>query len=296
MRNDTEIDYKEKIVRTLIYIQKHLDETLTLSDLAKVAYTSEFHFHRIFRGIVGEPVMSHVRRLRLERAAYRLKLTKQPVTRIAFDSGYETHESFTRAFSDHFGCPPSVFRNNHRNLQLSKAPSGVHYSPDGVVEEIHMAESVTNIDVKIKQIDTMRVAFVRHTGAYNEVGVAWDTLCNWAGPKGLLGNEPFVAVSYDDPGITPEEKLRYDACIVVDETVKPEGEVGVQDIGGGKYAVYRHEGPYHKLSESYALLCGEWLLNQEIKLVDSPAIEFYLNSPMDTAPEDLLTDICIPIK
>ncbi|HEX4589292.1 MAG TPA: AraC family transcriptional regulator, partial [Gemmataceae bacterium] len=81
MRADTERTYKQRILRVLVHIQQHLDEVLELEDLAGVAHFSPYHFHRVFRGMVGESVMEHVRRLRLERAAHRLKFTDEPVTR-----------------------------------------------------------------------------------------------------------------------------------------------------------------------------------------------------------------------
>jgi AraC family transcriptional regulator len=74
MRAETEQSYKERILRVLIHIQNHLDEVLPLEDLAGLVHFSPFHFHRIFRGVVGESVKEHIRRLRLERAAHRLKL------------------------------------------------------------------------------------------------------------------------------------------------------------------------------------------------------------------------------
>src|SRR5438552_3450011 len=114
MKSRTEETYKERVLRVLLYIQQHLDETIELDELARVAHFSPYHFHRLFRGMVGESVMEHVRRLRLERAAHRLKFTDQPVTRIAFEAGYETHEAFSRAFRATFEQSPSQFRESHR--------------------------------------------------------------------------------------------------------------------------------------------------------------------------------------
>src|SRR5688572_4447608 len=116
MRSRTEQAYKERLLRVLVYIQQHLDEAIELDDLARVAHFSPYHFHRLFRGMVGESVMEHIRRLRLERAAHRLKLSDQPVTQIAFDAGYETHEAFTRAFRAMFDESPSQFRKTHQAL------------------------------------------------------------------------------------------------------------------------------------------------------------------------------------
>src|ERR1017187_9684083 len=110
MRHGTQESYQERILRVLVYIQTHLDDPLTLDDLAGVACFSPYHFHRIFRGLVGEPVAEHLRRLRLERAAGRLKFTDRQVIDIALDAGYDSHEAFTRAFRANFGRPPSIYR------------------------------------------------------------------------------------------------------------------------------------------------------------------------------------------
>ncbi len=98
MKSSTRSDYAGRVLRVLTHIQEHLDAPLVLSDLAALAHFSPFHFHRVFRGMVGESVLQHVRRLRLERAAMQLKTTADSVTSIALDAGYEAHEAFTRAF------------------------------------------------------------------------------------------------------------------------------------------------------------------------------------------------------
>jgi len=91
MKPSTEQDYYERIVRTLVHIQRHLDDELELDTLASVAAFSRFHFHRVFRGLVGESLKEYVRRLRLERAAQRLKQQCDPIIQIALEAGFETH-------------------------------------------------------------------------------------------------------------------------------------------------------------------------------------------------------------
>lgn len=114
MRTPTLEDYQKRILKTLVHIQNHLNGDLSLDELADVANFSPLHFHRIFRGLVGESVKEHVRRLRLERAAFQLRFTGQPVTELAFEAGYETLESFSRAFRSMFGESPAEFRKAHR--------------------------------------------------------------------------------------------------------------------------------------------------------------------------------------
>jgi AraC family transcriptional regulator len=284
----TQQTYKERVLAVLVHIQTHLDEALRLEDLAAVAYFSPYHFHRIFRGMVGESVMEHIRRLRLERGAHRLKFSDRPVTQIAFEAGYETHEAFTRAFRAMFGESPSGFREIHQALPQKRVPSGVHFAPDGRVEDFDaMQTGGPPMDVRIEKVDAMRVAFVRHVGPYDQVGETWAKLMGWAGPRGLLGPRmAALAILHDDPEVTPPERIRYDACLVVGGDFEPEGEVGVQEIEGGDYAVTTHRGPYAKLGETYARLCGEWLPSSARELRSKPGLEFYRNSPQSTAPEN----------
>ncbi len=293
MRPQTEQAYRERILRVLVHIQTHLGEALSLDDLAAVARFSPYHFHRIFRGMVGESVKEHVRRLRLERAAYRLKYGGQPVTQVAFEAGYETHEAFTRAFGATFGVSPSQFRELRRLPPGRNGRSGVHYEPEGRLDGFQPVRAGgVSVDVRVESIPVLRVAFMRHTGPYEGVGETWEKLMAWAGPRGLVGKDTTIlGVPYDDPEVTPPEKVRYDACIVVDEHFRPEGEVGVQQVGGGEYAVTTHRGPYRSVGETFDRLCGEWLPASGRELRSAPPLLVCRN----TGPEDLLTDVCMPL-
>ena len=290
--------YKERILRVLVYIQQRLDEDLSLTELAAMAHFSPYHFHRIFRGMVGESIGEHIRRLRLERAATRLKNTQDSVTRLAFDAGYESHEAFTRAFRAMFGQSPSRFRASQSDLPWIEVPSGVHYRPRGDVmdfDPLRKGESL--MKVGIKKVEPTRVAFMRHIGPYEECKSTWEQLATWAGANGMLRpGVQFIGICHDDPEVTPPEKIRYDACITVDDDFQPEGEVGVQVISAGDYGMTTHVGPYNRLGETYARLCGQWAPTSGRELKSSPCFEVYLNCPDDTAPEDLLTDVYVPLE
>ncbi len=296
MKPQTEKDYKERMLRVLAHIQQNLDEALSPEDLAAVAHFSPFHFHRIFQGMVGESLMAHVRRLRLERAATRLKHSDQPVTQIAFEAGYETPEAFTRAFHRMFGNSPTRFREIHQPLPMPDVPSGVHYAPGGGPSDFTATRRDSAMEASVKKIDEMKVVFIRHVGPYNDVGPTWERLCKWAGKKGLIWWKPtMLGLCHDDPAITPPDKIRYDACIVTKKEVEPEGEVGVQTIAGGDYAVAIHRGPYEKLGETYAALCGQWIPGQGREIAAAPAFEIYKNSPHKTKPEKLVTEVHVPL-
>jgi AraC family transcriptional regulator len=295
MKKSTEQEYTKRILNVLVFLQKNLDEERSLEEYARVAHFSPYHFHRIFRGMVGETLHEHIRRLRLERAATRLKRTDRSIIEIAVEAGYETHEAFTRAFRALCGCTPSHCRRD-RSTGLAFG-TGLHYQENGSANEMQLPTGGEAMEVRIEHVEPLRVAFVRHVGPYHEVNVAWERLCTQLGKDGLLGpGTRFVGICYDDPEVTPPEKIRYDACVTVDNDFAAEDDVGVQTIGGGEYAVTTHVGPYHLLGQTYAQLLGQWLPRSGRELRSEPSLEFYLNTPESTDPEDLITDIYAPLE
>ena len=153
------------------------------------------------------------------------------------------------------------------------------------------------MNVTIRNLKPTRVAFMRHIGPYNGVGQTWEKLLMQLGKEGLLGaGTQFIGICHDDPGVTPPAKVRYDACVTVDHTFAASGEIGRQTVPGGDYAVLTHFGPYEKLNESYAKLLGQWLPRSGRRLRLTPCFEIYFNSPENTEPEDLVTDLHAPLE
>jgi AraC family transcriptional regulator len=106
----------------------------------------------------------------------------------------------------------------------------------------------------------------------------------------------FVGICHGDPRATTGGELSYDACVTVDDGFRADREIGVQTIPGGDYAVIRHVGPYRTLAKTYALLLGRWLPQSGRELGSTPCFEVYLNSPYSVAPEELVTDIYVPLR
>jgi AraC family transcriptional regulator len=279
----TEQTYRERILKVQRFIQEHLDEELPLDRLARVAHFSPYHFHRIFRGLVGEGAHEYVRRLRLESAAFALKSSGRSIIRVALDAGYGTHEAFSRAFRQQFGVSPSQYRAGRKPL-----------SPKEIVT---MTTDTAVREVRFETVPPRRVAFLRHVGPYHTVGATFGRLMAWAGPRGLLGTQELViAIPYDDPEVTPADKVRTDCCVTVGDDVGPDGEVGVQTLEGGECAVLTHTGPYRQLGESYRWLFGTWLPASGRELRNAPAFEIARNSPQDTPSEQLRTDVYLPLE
>lgn len=106
---------KEQILavqRMQDYIEAHLEETVGLSDLATVSLFSPWHSHRLFQEYTGLTPASYIRRLRLAKAALRLKNENVHIIDVAFDLGFGSVDGFTRAFFREFGMCPSEYAAN----------------------------------------------------------------------------------------------------------------------------------------------------------------------------------------
>lgn len=287
-RERTREDYQQRILRVLMHLQRHLDEPLRLDGLAELAGYSSCHFHRIFTGMVGETVADHVRRLRMERAALALRDLRRSVLRIALDAGYEDHSAFARAFRGRFGCTPSAWRRRPRALPQSEDPRR-HLDP--------RPDRKPAMDISIRTVDPLRVAFVRHIGPYQDCGPAWGKLVAWAQPRGLLGGAPIVlGVGHDDPSVTEPAHIRYDACVVIPDGFVVDGGIGVQVLPGGEHAVTVHHGPYDQLTAVYAEIMGRWLPSQGRRIGRGSPYEIYLNDMRKIPPQDLLTEVRVPLE
>ncbi len=282
----TNKQYQERINLVWLFIQNNLDENLKLEELAAIAFLSPYHFHRIFTAMTGESIIQYIRRLRLERAANRMIYTDHDITTIGLANGYETPAAFSRAFKQQFGSSPTTFRKNKDLSSIYNLKTPID-TDDPV------------LDYSIVHFKPQKVLFVRKTGHYMESAfAAWECLMPYAMDHGLVNEDTRnYGIPLDCPDITQHEKMRYDACMTIDDSVKPDGEFGIQTIRGGRYAVFTHTGHYEKLEQTYNQIIKNWLPNTNYDLMNAPAFESYLNPELlESAPEQLKTEIYIPIQ
>ena len=300
MKPTTYDDYRRRIEAVLRHVRRHLDAPLPPAELARVACLSSHHFQRIFRGMVGESLAGHVRRMRLERAALRLRGGEATVLEVALDSGYTAHEPFTRAFRRHFGVTPTAFRERDRGARLPAVANGIHFTDaDPVLPTAPAPMENVMLDVQVRTLDPLRLAAIRHVGPYQAIGGAFERLMGWAFQRGLVGPGALtVGVYHDDPNVTSPDELRADAGVSVAADVQPDSSAGVSivDVPRGEYAVGTLRGSYEQLPAAYDWLIGQWLPSSGREADDRPCLDVYRNSPMDTAPEDLVTEIYLPLK
>ncbi|CAN7146317.1 GyrI-like domain-containing protein [Trinickia sp. LjRoot230] len=155
-------------------------------------------------------------------------------------------------------------------------------------------------EVAIRHLEPMEILSVDHVGPYMQIGNAFDALCGWLAKHNLLTADiRMVGVYYDDPSVVEENALRSKAGVLLPESVRASvtlsPPVSLTHVKGGEYAVLRHQGPYADMPAAYQWLYGTWLVQSGRKVADAPAFEAYLNNPRDTAPADLITEICLPL-
>ncbi len=291
MRKRTLEEYESRLLKVQMYIQRHLDRNLELDELAKVACFSPFHFHRIFGALVGESLKEYIRRLRLERSAAMLFYGDRGVSEIASLIGYDNNQSFSRAFKEHFGVSPRDYRKLRKQRQIHPPPDCV----DAYVFKLRR-EGSEPYEVKVEDFPERTVAFVRHIGPYHECITAWEKLCSQPGIQTYLKSGSMIGIAYDDPAVTSHEKIRYDACVEIDQNCPVLDGIGKQKLPGGKYAVIMHRGPYEGLYAAGQYFFREWLPDSGCELRPSPIYDIYYNCAKDVPPEELLTALCFPIK
>jgi AraC family transcriptional regulator len=295
------------LVSSLVHIQTHLQEELLLEDLAGRVGFSPFHFHRIFTEYVGEPVKEYVRRLRLERSAYRLKISRDPVVRIALEAGFKTHESFTRAFKKQFGLNPGAYRKDFvREAEDRKRQLKLKYvQRDAFADNSALLPNqATAVQVRVERLRPILVAFIRHTGPYESILEPgsklislWKNLFQWGARHGLVDNDSLlIGVPQDDPSVTPPEKLRFDIGIHVREFREPVDTIGCQTVGSGLYAIGRHYGPFENLADTYAHIYDACVASGKYQLVPAPPFEIYSHSRIHDDLHIHYTDVYMAVE
>jgi AraC family transcriptional regulator len=161
-------------------------------------------------------------------------------------------------------------------------------------------EQMTQREVVIRHVEPIELLSVDHVGPYTQIGNAFETLFGWLAKHNLLAAQMrTIGVYYDNPSVVEENALRSKAGVLlphpVQASVTLSPPISIAHLKGGDYAVLEHRGPYGDLRAAYEWLYGTWLVQSGRKAADAPPFEEYLNSPKETAPADLVTEICVPL-
>ena len=214
------LDYVDRVNRAIDYVTRNLSEPLKLEDVAKVACFSPYHFHRIFRTIVGETLHDFVKRVRSSgRSTSSRTATDRPLTEIALACGFGSSSDFSRSFRATLRrvaarvrrrqLPPHEARRDDRRhcpgARGSRAcPAGSN--PDGFT-------------VRLRDLPARRVAYLRVFRPYEgeRVPEAATRLMAWARERGLAGGQ-WLGYQWDDPEIVALDLCRYDVGVEIPES------------------------------------------------------------------------------
>lgn len=150
--------------------------------------------------------------------------------------------------------------------------------------------------VEIRDESPRRVVGIGHEGAYNQIGPTFMRLSAMVTERGLWPQAlEFLGVYLDNPNEVPEVDLRSMAAIGVAEDLPLPDGMEQMRIAGGRYAVLRMVGPYEGLPAAYAWFFGTWLNAADEQRLAAPSLEIYRNSPDRVPPEELVTEILMPL-
>jgi AraC family transcriptional regulator len=303
-------EYISRINKVMNHVDRHIDRTLSLGELAEIANFSPFHFHRIFTVLTGETPGNYVQRMRVEKAARMLQNDRRmTIGEIACACGFGSISLFSRSFRAFFNTTAKEYRQKEK---IIFAKDGLRYSKNGQLMSKNMKQEFDfdaqlcpvklkelifmDTKIQIKEMPEMKVVYIRHTGEFNQIGKAFEKLMKWAGPRGLLNfpETKTVTVYLDDPSVTAIEKLRQDACITVNSDVKVEGEIGKAVIPAGKHAVGRFQIDVRGFEKAWNTVCL-WITESGYQPCGNP-YELYYSSPEDGVQGQFDLEICIPVK
>ena len=262
-------DVVDGVQRMQDYIEEHIQDPITLSDLARAAGYSQWHAARVFKELTGKAPFEYVRALRLTKAALLLRDEQPRIVDVAFDFVFASHEGFTRAFSRQFGMSPVDYRRNPKQIRL--------FMPDRARDrylklqkgEIEMAtdEVAKTVFVQVVERPARKVIMKRGVRATHyfeycgEVGCdVWDVLSHikeamyepigmWL-PEGMItpGTSAYVQgveVPVDYSGAVPDgfELMDLPPCMMMVFQGEPYDDCRFQEAIGEVWDVMKRYNP-----------------------------------------------------
>ncbi len=296
--------YVESISRVLKHIDENLDADLSVDALAQIALFSKFHFHRIFKGAMGETLNAYVNRRRLERAANLLR--RRPdlnVTDVAYQVGFNSIEHFSRLFKDKFGVTARDLRGSDADDPGSLKNRKIYQevSPGSFYHIYRESREMPKHDfeVVLRHQPTYVVATI--TEVFGENGTAlvqaYHELIDWSKQKNLFTRDAMrFAISRDDVETTPAEQYRMEFGIRVPDETRGEGRILIDQIWGGQYAIVPVQGDIHRVAQAWDFLYRDWLPRSGMLPIDFPAIEIFVKGPEEIGWEQFDLEIGIPVS
>jgi AraC family transcriptional regulator len=274
--------YAARINRAIDLIVRDLAQPLALADIAQAAGFSAFHFHRVFKGVMGETLNQFIKRLRLERALYLMSHAPgRSLTDVALDCGFASSSDFSRCFRQHFGAAPRRFdldgfrqvRRAEMERILAQQATGPRAQPAPEPGE------GAAFEVRLRDLPARTVAYVRVFQPYRPGAAegAFEQLLQWASARGLEGGQ-WLGYMWDEPEIVALADCRYDVALVVDAACH-DGAVGRYDFPAMRVAEIEVRGPIELEMRALEHLYDVWLPTSGYLPADQPCFESWSGLP-----------------
>ncbi|RKE78526.1 GyrI-like domain-containing protein [Chryseobacterium sp. AG363] len=297
-------EYKKRIVKTIQYIDNHIDAELSLEKVSEVSAYSPFHFHRIFKLVTGETLQNYIIRKKIEKSALHLAVHKNmEIKEIYWDLGFSNHSVFCKTFKKYYGLAPTEFRRSapekfHRILQTQSKNGQVETVFSQYICNIENLLNWTkmNLKIEIKEMPEMNLASIMSLGMAN-VEPSFNILIDWAKKKNLFPrqNLKMISVYHDSCKITPLDKVRIHACMLLDEKLQQqEGEVFSETLEGGKYIVGSGEVTLDDFEQCWVSLFL-WMNENNYAMRRTFPYEIYHSNFKEHPEGKMIVDFCIPV-
>ncbi len=274
---------KELINQSIDYILQHLDDDISVDDVANHFYFSKFYFCRSFKAVTGESVYEFMKRLKLDQSAVEIKLErKKPITNIGMNYGYSS-SNYSSVFQKHHNISPTEFRKSVEVTGMSNPfyPAGLSGFDtfDGY-----------NSRIKIQEFPDFLVIYDRMIGNYIDLKEKWfeflDKYKDYIKADTLM-----IERFYDDPAITSLDRCLCDICLTTEEACELDN---VTIVKGGKFAVCRFEGKIEDIFSTIQGIFSVWLPKSGYKMDGRCGLNIY--QKIDKESAYVIMDLCIPIK
>lgn len=292
-------DTATRVNRALDYVLAHLDEPLPLEAVAKAAAFSPFHFHRVFKALMGETLASFVKRARLERAIRQMTYApERSLTEVAHTSGFKSLSDFSRSFRKRFGVPPSAFdvatfRDDGRKQMLDEltGPETRH-----LLERLPAGENPDGFTVRLVELPPRLVAYRRVSRPFEGTHVvdAAASLVQWAERHGVADGV-WLGYMWDDPDVTALESCRYDVGVVV-ESMPSDDTVGRLELPAMRVAEITIDGAIDVEQRALDWLYGTWLPRSRCVPDEQPCFERWHGRPFADGLERFRLAIQLPVR
>lgn len=283
------MNWIENMNNALEYIESNIENSIKSDDIAKIAYSSKFHFMRTFNMLTGMTLGEYIRQRRLSLAAKDIISSNKKIIDIAYKYGYETPEAFTKAFKRLHNTSPSEARRRGKNL---KAIPPISFQITVKGEKKMDYKIVKKENFKIVGI-SRRVTTKNHEN-FEKIPQFWDEISR----NGILKNIQKNASELGILGVCHDydkEQEEFNYMIAIEgEQIKGLDNYEVVDVPSCNWAIFESIGPMpDAIQNVWHKIFAEWFPATKYEHAEAPEFEVYL--PGNPNAEDYKCEIWIPI-